>query len=93
MSLVWEANRRATSELGGQQRTLDTRRDALPRTVADAPSPRLQLARNPQLSRFFVRDLNADPDGWALRDASFDAVICCVRLEDALAAAVLAARR
>ncbi len=38
-----------------------------------------ELARNPRLTDFFVRDLNADPDGWAAADASFDAVVCCVR--------------
>jgi SAM-dependent methyltransferase len=40
-----------------------------------------QLARNPALSRFFVRDLNTDPDGWALADQSFDAVTCCVSVQ------------
>ena len=28
-----------------------------------------------------MRDLNAQPDGWALGDASFDAVICCVSVQ------------
>jgi len=28
-----------------------------------------------------VRDLNADPDRWALADASVDAVICCVSVQ------------
>ena len=46
-----------------------------------APRPPAQLSRNPRLERFFVRDLNAQPDGWALRDASFDAVICCVSVQ------------
>lgn len=27
----------------------------------------------------YGRDLNADPSGWALADASVDAVVCCVR--------------
>lgn len=40
-----------------------------------------QLSRNPRLARFFVRDLNAQPDGWALGDASVDAVICCVSVQ------------
>ncbi len=39
------------------------------------------MARNPQLSKFFVRDLNADPDNWALADESFDAVTCCVSVQ------------
>lgn len=38
-----------------------------------------ELARNPRLDTFFVRDLNVAPTGWALQDNSFDAVICCVR--------------
>lgn len=38
-----------------------------------------ELAKNKQLDSFFVRDLNAEPDGWALPDSSFDAVTCCVR--------------
>ena len=28
-----------------------------------------------------MRDLNAQPDGWALADASVDAVICCVSVQ------------
>ncbi len=38
-----------------------------------------ELARNPRLNTFFVRDLNKDPTGWAFQDSSFDAVVCCVR--------------
>jgi hypothetical protein len=38
-----------------------------------------ELARNGRLESFFVRDLNAEPDGWALADGSVDAVTCCVR--------------
>lgn len=38
-----------------------------------------ELARNKQLDSFFVRDLNTEPDGWAVADNSFDAVTCCVR--------------
>lgn len=38
-----------------------------------------ELGRNKRLDSFFVRDLNADPDGWALQDGSFDAVVCSVR--------------
>ena len=38
-----------------------------------------ELAKNKQLDNFFVRDLNAEPDGWAFADSSFDAVTCCVR--------------
>lgn len=40
-----------------------------------------QLARNKQLSEFFVRDLNANPDGWAFADKTFDAVVCCVSVQ------------
>jgi hypothetical protein len=28
---------------------------------------------------FFVRDLNVEPDGWAMADQRVDAVVCCVR--------------
>lgn len=40
-----------------------------------------QLARNKRLDSFFVRDLNAEPDGWALADQSLDAVLCCVSVQ------------
>ncbi len=40
-----------------------------------------QLARNKRLDSFFVRDLNAEPDGWALPERSFDAVLCCVSVQ------------
>lgn len=38
-----------------------------------------ELSRNKRLDSFFIRDLNAEPGGWAMQDGSFDAVICCVR--------------
>lgn len=38
-----------------------------------------ELARNNRADSFFVRDLNTEPDGWAVADGSFDAVVCCVR--------------
>jgi hypothetical protein len=38
-----------------------------------------ELGRNPRLDSFWVRDLNAEPDGWAMPDGSVDAVVCCVR--------------
>ncbi|GFH14123.1 methyltransferase, partial [Haematococcus lacustris] len=37
-----------------------------------------ELARNPRLDTFFVRNLNTEPRGWAVADNSFDAVLCCV---------------
>mmetsp|Transcript_18080 Transcript_18080/g.46317 ORF Transcript_18080/g.46317 Transcript_18080/m.46317 type:complete len:298 (+) Transcript_18080:244-1137(+) len=40
-----------------------------------------ELARNPQLESFFVRNLNEDPDGWAFEDQTFDAVLCCVSVQ------------
>lgn len=40
-----------------------------------------QLARNKRLDSFFVRDLNAEPDSWALPERSFDAVLCCVSVQ------------
>lgn len=40
-----------------------------------------ELQRNPQLSDFFVRDLNKDPAGWALADQSVDAVLCCCSVQ------------
>jgi hypothetical protein len=38
-----------------------------------------ELAKNKQMDSFFVRDLNQEPDGWAMADQSVDAVVCCVR--------------
>ncbi len=32
-----------------------------------------ELARNKQLDSFFVRNLNKEPDGWALESGTFDA--------------------
>eukprot|EP00775_Hariotina_reticulata_P013533 gene13533-13659_t len=40
-----------------------------------------ELARNKQLDTFFVRDLNAEPDGWSMQDGSVDAVVCCVSVQ------------
>lgn len=40
-----------------------------------------ELAKNPQLDEFFVRNLNMNPDGWAAEDNSFDAVVCCVSVQ------------
>lgn len=40
-----------------------------------------ELARNPLLDTFFVRNLNKDPSGWALPDREFDAVVCCVSVQ------------
>lgn len=41
----------------------------------------LQLRRNKRLDRFFIRDLNKEPSGWAEKDSTFDAVICCVSVQ------------
>jgi hypothetical protein len=38
-----------------------------------------ELARNPCLDSWWVRDLNKDPDSWAAADNSYNAVVCCVR--------------
>ena len=40
-----------------------------------------ELARNPRLDEWFVRDLNKDPSGWAAADGSFDAVLCTAGLQ------------
>ncbi|KAL6758273.1 S-adenosyl-L-methionine-dependent methyltransferase [Haematococcus lacustris] len=40
-----------------------------------------ELARNPRLDTFFVRNLNTEPRGWAATDNSFDAVLCCVSVQ------------
>lgn len=40
-----------------------------------------ELAANTRLSQFFVRNLNQDPDGWALADAAFDAVLICCSVQ------------
>jgi hypothetical protein len=39
-----------------------------------------ELARNPRLGRFFVRNLNESP-GFAAEDKQFDAVLCCVSVQ------------
>jgi hypothetical protein len=39
----------------------------------------VELAKNQRLDTFFVRNLNKEPEGWALEDQSMDAVTCCVR--------------
>jgi SAM-dependent methyltransferase len=39
-----------------------------------------ELAANPQLDRWFVRDLNADP-ALPLDDQAFDAALCCVGVQ------------
>lgn len=40
-----------------------------------------ELARNKQLNTFFVRNLNKEPDGWALASNSMDAVLCTVSVQ------------
>ncbi|PRW59968.1 S-adenosyl-L-methionine-dependent [Chlorella sorokiniana] len=40
-----------------------------------------ELARNPRLDEWFVRDLNKEPSGWAAADGSFDAVLCVAGLQ------------
>lgn len=41
----------------------------------------VQLGRNKQLNRFFVRDFNTDTSTWAEKDNTFDAVVCCVSVQ------------
>jgi hypothetical protein len=41
----------------------------------------VQLARNRRLDEWFVRNLNAEPDGWALAAGSVDAVLICVSVQ------------
>ena len=59
-----------------------------------------ELQKNKQLDDYFVRNLNAEPSGWALGEQSMDAVVCCVRcgasatmLVNTLQLAVLACMR
>jgi hypothetical protein len=56
-------------------------RRAWHRLYLSCARPGEQLARNKRLDSFFVRDLNAEPGGWALADQSFDAVLCCVSVQ------------
>ena len=51
--------------------------------VASMLTPRLelQLAKNPQLKSWFVRNLNMQPNGWDIEDATLDAVVCCVSVQ------------
>lgn len=53
----------------------------VPYTVVGTGLNAEELSRNPRLDRFFVRNLNTDPSGWAVPDASFDAVTCCVSVQ------------
>jgi len=39
------------------------------------------LRRNKRLDRFFIRDFNKDPNSWAEKDDTFDAVVCCVSVQ------------
>ena len=41
----------------------------------------LQLKKNKQLDRFFVRDFNQDPNNWAEKSNTFDAVLCCASVQ------------
>ena len=41
----------------------------------------VQLGRNKQLNRFFIRDFNTDTSTWAEKDNTFDAVVCCVSVQ------------
>lgn len=40
-----------------------------------------ELIKNNQLDRFFVRNLNTDPDGWALSSNYVDAVLICCSVQ------------
>eukprot|EP00197_Chlamydomonas_leiostraca_P011444 CAMPEP_0202869532 /NCGR_PEP_ID=MMETSP1391-20130828/12505_1 /ASSEMBLY_ACC=CAM_ASM_000867 /TAXON_ID=1034604 /ORGANISM="Chlamydomonas leiostraca, Strain SAG 11-49" /LENGTH=328 /DNA_ID=CAMNT_0049549863 /DNA_START=60 /DNA_END=1041 /DNA_ORIENTATION=+ len=40
-----------------------------------------ELARNPRLTQFYVRDLNTAPMGWEAKDDTYDAVLCCVSVQ------------
>lgn len=40
-----------------------------------------ELRRNKRLDRFFIRDFNKDPNDWAEKDDTFDAVLCCVSVQ------------
>jgi SAM-dependent methyltransferase len=40
-----------------------------------------ELARNPRLSSFAVRNLNEEPSDWPYPSAAYDAVVCCVSVQ------------
>lgn len=40
-----------------------------------------ELAKNPRLEYFFVRNFNEEPTGWSVPDNSLDAVTCCVSVQ------------
>jgi len=40
-----------------------------------------ELARNPRLDHFFIRNFNEEPRDWAIKDDSLDAVVCCVSVQ------------
>jgi len=41
----------------------------------------VELGRNPELESFFIRDLNKDPEDWAMSSNSVDAVLCCCSIQ------------
>ena len=55
-----------------------------PCAVSDSFPYVVQLARNKRLDRFWIRNLNDEPDGWAAADRTFDAgeyqLLCFPRL-------------
>lgn len=40
-----------------------------------------ELEKNKQLDEWFIRDLNKQPDGWAIGDETIDAVLCCCSVQ------------
>ncbi|KAK3267062.1 hypothetical protein CYMTET_24359 [Cymbomonas tetramitiformis] len=40
-----------------------------------------ELAQNGRLDDYFIRNLNTNPTGWAAKDQTYDAVICCVSIQ------------
>ena len=41
----------------------------------------VELGKNPRLDQFFIRNLNNEPDDWALPSDSFDAVLICCSVQ------------
>ncbi len=75
------SRRRGVVQRGVRLRQHHVRGAELAGQTPNAGVAAAQLARNRRLDEWFVRDLNAAPDGWALASGSVDAVLVCVSVQ------------
>lgn len=88
LSRLYEKMIPDNSAFGEQTRILDlcsSHVSHLPKgkkyTVVGHGMNAVELGRNPDLESFFVRDLNKDPEDWAMGSNSVDAVLCCCSIQ------------